>query len=86
MGGAASGAAALRRMKATPTGDAAFGRGRIRADGRKVHDNYVFRVKPPGASKKPWDCCSLVRTVPGDAAFRPMDQDGCPLLAQLTKG
>lgn len=86
LGSAESGAAAVRRMKAMPTGDAAFGRGMIRVDGRKIHDNYVFRVKSPEASKRSWDCYSLIRTVPGEAAFRPMDQGGCPLLAEMTKG
>ncbi len=84
--GIPGGAAAVRQMKAMPTNDAAFGRGSIRADGRKIHDNYVFRVKAPEDSKGPWDCYSLVRTVPGTAAFRPMEGGGCPLLAELARG
>ena len=51
-----------------------------------IHDDYVFRVKTPAESKGPWDCYDLVTTIPGDKAARPMDQGGCPLLAELTKG
>ena len=83
LGSARSGAAVLRRMKQVPSDDDAFGRGEIRADGRAIHDNYVFQVKAPGESKAPWDYYSLLHTVPGAAAFRPMDQGGCPLLAQM---
>jgi branched-chain amino acid transport system substrate-binding protein len=86
MGGPGSGAAAVRQMKALPTDDLAFGRGMIRADGRTIHDNYVFRVKAPADSHSPWDLYSLVRTVPGDVAFRPMDQGGCKLLTDMMKG
>ena len=86
MGNAASGAAVVRQMKAMPTDDVAFGRGTIRADGRKIHDTYVFQVKAPEASRKPWDYYSLVRTVPGALAFRPIEQGGCPILSELTKG
>ncbi len=83
--GSASGAAVVRQMKAMPTDDQAFGRGIIRADGRKIHDNYVFQVKTPAQSKGPWDCYSLVRTVSGDTAFRPIEQGGCKLLADMGK-
>ncbi len=86
LGSAESGAAVVRRMKAMPTEDAAFGRGMIRADGRKIHDNYVFRVKAPAESMGAWDYYSLVHTVSGEAAFRPMEQGGCPLLDQMGGG
>jgi branched-chain amino acid transport system substrate-binding protein len=86
LGSAQSGTAVVRRMKAMPTEDAAFGRGSIRADGRAVHDNYVFQVKTPQESHSEWDLYNLIRTVPGEVAFRPMDQGGCPLLAEMAKG
>ena len=85
LGAAADGAAVIRKMKAMPTDDPAFGRGSIRADGRGIHDNYVFRVKTPQESKSEWDLYNLVRTVPGDVAFRPMADGGCPLLADMSK-
>ncbi|HYZ63558.1 MAG TPA: ABC transporter substrate-binding protein [Acetobacteraceae bacterium] len=86
LGSAQSGAAVVRKMKATPCDDPAFGKGEIRADGRTIHDNYVFRVKSPQQSKGDWDCYELVTTIPGEQAFRPIDQGGCPLLSELAKG
>jgi branched-chain amino acid transport system substrate-binding protein len=77
------GALAVRQMKKMPTDDAAFGRGYIRADGRKIHNNYVFQVKSPAQSKSEWDVYNLVHTVPGEQAFRPMEAGGCPLLAEM---
>jgi branched-chain amino acid transport system substrate-binding protein len=85
LGDVADGAAVVRKMKATPTDDPAFGKGAIRADGRTIHDNYVFRVKTPEQSKGGWDLYNLVRTVQGDVAFRPMADGGCPLLADMSK-
>jgi branched-chain amino acid transport system substrate-binding protein len=70
----------MATMKATPTDDALFGKGVIRADGRMVHDMYLFEVKTPAESKYPYDYYKLVRTIPGDEAFRPMDKGGCPLV------
>jgi len=54
--------------------------GTIRADGRKIHDMYLFEVKKPSESKGPWDYYKLVRTIPAAEAFRPMDQGECPFL------
>ncbi|MGE0424833.1 MAG: ABC transporter substrate-binding protein [Reyranellaceae bacterium] len=70
----------MARFKSTPADDALFGKSVIRADGRKVHDVYLFEVKKPSESKGPWDYYKLVRTIPGNEAFRPMDQGGCPLV------
>ena len=74
------GAAVVAAMKAVPTDDPLFGRGRIRADGRKIHDMHLFRVKTPAASHGPWDLYDLVHTTPGEQAFRPMAGGGCPLV------
>ncbi|WP_293802050.1 ABC transporter substrate-binding protein [uncultured Bosea sp.] len=84
LGKAESGAEVVRKMKELPTDDDAFGTGMVRADGRKIHENYVFRVKRPADSRRPWDYYDLVSTVPGDAAFRPMAEGGCPLLGSMT--
>ena len=70
----------MARMKSTPADDPLFGKSVIRADGRKVHDVYLFEVKSPAESKGPWDYYKLVRTIPGDQAFRPMDKGDCPLV------
>ena len=71
--------AVMARMKATPTDDPLFGKGYIRADGRKMHDMYLFEVKTPAESKGPCDYYKLIRTIPGEEAFRPMEKGDCPL-------
>lgn len=76
----ASGRAAISQMKATPTDDPLFGQGKVRADGRVIHNMYLFEVKSPGQSKEPWDYYTLRRTIPADEAFRPMDQGRCSLV------
>jgi len=67
-------------MKRLPTDDPLFGKGRIREDGRKIHDMHLYRVKPPAASHDSWDLYDLARTTPGEQAFRPMGEGGCPLV------
>ncbi|TCZ56739.1 ABC transporter substrate-binding protein [Roseicella aquatilis] len=76
----ADGAAAVTRMKAMPCDDDAFGPGTIRADGRKLHPAYLLEVKTPAESRGPWDYYKVLQTVPGDQAFRPMAEGGCPLV------
>jgi branched-chain amino acid transport system substrate-binding protein len=76
----ASGRAAIAHMKATPTEDPLFGKGKVRIDGRVIHDMHLFEVKSPAQSKEPWDYYTLQRTIPADQAFRPLDQGGCALV------
>ena len=52
-------------MKEMPTDDPLFGKGTIRADGRKLHDAYLFEVKKPSESKYPGDFYKLQRHHPG---------------------
>jgi branched-chain amino acid transport system substrate-binding protein len=59
-----------------------FGKGAIRADGRKIHPAYLFEVKKPADSKYPWDYYNLVATIPAEEAFRPLDQGNCPMVAK----
>src|SRR5438876_2509685 len=70
----------IAKMKAMPTDDPLFGKGTIRADGRKVHPAYLFEVKKPSESKGPWDYYKLRSTIPAEQAFRPLDQGDCPLV------
>lgn len=70
----------MAEMKATPTSDPLFGEGEVRADGRKVHDMYLFRVKSPEESAADWDYYELVATIPADRAFRPLADGGCDLV------
>jgi branched-chain amino acid transport system substrate-binding protein len=72
----------VAQMKAMPTDDSLFGKGTIRADGRKIHPAYLVQVKTPAESKGPWDLHKVIGTIPADQAFRPMDQGDCPLVAK----
>jgi len=67
-------------MKEIPTDDALFGNGKVRADGRVIHDMYLFQVKTPAESKGPFDFYKLVGSVPAAKAFRPMEAGNCPLI------
>src|SRR5881397_1809522 len=70
----------IAKMKELPTDDPVFGKGMVRADGRKIHPVYLFEVKKPSESKGPWDYYKVRATVPAEQAFRPMDQGHCPLV------
>jgi branched-chain amino acid transport system substrate-binding protein len=74
------GKAVVAKMKELPADDALFGKGTIRADGRKIHPMYLFEVKTPDQSKGAWDYYKLVATIPAAEAFRPIDQGECPLV------
>ncbi|KNY23961.1 ABC transporter substrate-binding protein [Methylobacterium sp. ARG-1] len=77
---ATDGAAVVAKMKAMPTDDPLFGKGTIRADGRKIHDMYLFEVKKPSESKGEWDLYNKLETIPGDQVFRPLNEGNCPLV------
>jgi branched-chain amino acid transport system substrate-binding protein len=68
-------------MKETGTDDPLFGKGTIRADGRKIHDAYLFEVKPPSESKHHGDFYNVRATIPAAEAFRPLKEGGCPLVS-----
>ena len=70
----------IAKMKEMPTDDPLFGKGTVRADGRKIHPMYLFEVKKPAESKGPWDYYKVRATIPADEAFRPVDQGDCPLV------
>jgi branched-chain amino acid transport system substrate-binding protein len=70
----------MAQMRATPVNDFFAHDGKIRIDGRMVHDMYLFEVKKPEESKGEWDLYKLIATVPGDDAFRPLEKGGCPLV------
>jgi branched-chain amino acid transport system substrate-binding protein len=77
----ADGKAVVAKMKSMPTDDKLFGKGTIRADGRKIHPMYLFEVKKPEESKGPWDLYKLRATIPADEAFRPISEGKCPLVS-----
>ena len=70
----------ITKMKEMPTDDPLFGKGSVRADGRKIHPAYLVEVKKPSESKGPWDLMKIRATIPADQAFRPIDQGDCPLV------
>jgi len=70
----------VAKMKETPTDDPLFGKGTIRADGRKIHAAYLMEVKKPSESKGAWDYYKVRATIPADQAFRPLADGGCPLV------
>lgn len=73
-------AAVMAKMKEIPTDDPLFGKGSVRADGRKMHDMYLFEVKKPGESKGPWDYYKQISVLPAEQAFRPLAESECPLV------
>jgi branched-chain amino acid transport system substrate-binding protein len=77
---AADGKAVVAKMKDMPTDDPLFGKGYIRADGRKIHPAYLFEVKTPEESKYPGDDYKLRATIPAEEAFRPIKDDNCPMV------
>jgi branched-chain amino acid transport system substrate-binding protein len=71
----------VETMRSMPINDMYAKNGKIRADGRMVHDMLLVQVKKPSESKYPWDYYKVLQTLPGDETFRPLDKGGCPLVA-----
>jgi branched-chain amino acid transport system substrate-binding protein len=78
--GTTDSAAVMKVMKDTPINDMFAKNGRIREDGRMVHDMYLFEVKKPSESKGRWDDYRLLATVPGNEAFQSLEASRCPLV------
>src|SRR4051794_29441005 len=78
--GSDEGKVVAAKMKELPIKDMFARNGKVREDGRLVHDMYLARVKTPAQSKKPWDYYEIVRTIPGDQAYLPLDRSPCPLV------
>jgi branched-chain amino acid transport system substrate-binding protein len=76
--------AVMAKMRELPVNDFMTHNGKLRVDGRLVRDMYLFEVKKPEESTGEWDMYKLVKTVPGDEAFRPLSQSECPLVSQTT--
>ncbi len=72
--------AVMQKMRDMPVNDMFAKNGHLRIDGRMVHDMYLVQVKTPAESKYPWDYYKVLRTIPGDQAFRPLKEGGCPLV------
>lgn len=72
--------AVMAKMRELPVNDLYVKNGHVREDGRLVHDMLFVQVKTPAESKGPWDYYKILGTVPGDRAFRPLAEGGCPLV------
>ena len=80
LGDVSDGAKVVAKMKEMPTDDPLFGEGQVRADGLKIHPAYLFEVKTPEDSKRPWDYYKLLAIMPGNDVFAPLSESGCPLV------
>jgi branched-chain amino acid transport system substrate-binding protein len=74
------GAKVVAKMKELPTDDPLFGKGPLRADGRRLIPAYLFEVKKPEESKYPWDYYKLIATISPEDAARPLSESECPLV------
>jgi len=74
--------AVISKMREMPVNDFYAKNGRVREDGRMVHDMYVVEVKMPEESKYPWDYYKVLQTIPGDEVFRSLEDGGCPLFSK----
>lgn len=73
--------AVMAKMREIPVNDFYTRNGHLREDGRLVHDMYFAQVKQPSESTGPWDYYKMLGVIPGDQAFRPLAEGGCPLVA-----
>jgi branched-chain amino acid transport system substrate-binding protein len=72
--------AVMAKMREIPVNDFYAKNGRLREDGRLIHDMYFAQVKMPSESRSPWDDYNILGTIPGASAFRSLEEGGCPLV------
>jgi branched-chain amino acid transport system substrate-binding protein len=72
----------LAEMRKLPINDFMTKDGSVREDGRVIRDMYLMQVKTPEESKGEWDLAKIIATVPGNEAFRPLADGGCPLVGK----
>ena len=72
--------AVMKKMKETTVSDVVIPAGKIRDDGRLVHDMLLLQVKKPSESSGPWDYYHVRAVIPGEQAFKPLAQSACPLV------
>jgi branched-chain amino acid transport system substrate-binding protein len=72
--------AVMKKMREMPINDFFAKNGRIREDGRMIHDMYVVRVKKPNESRYPWDYYEIQATIAAEEAFQPLAKGACPLV------
>jgi branched-chain amino acid transport system substrate-binding protein len=74
--------AVLAEMRKLPINDFMTKNGTVRVDGQVIRDMYLMQAKTPKESKGEWDLLKMVATVPGNEAFRPLNDSGCPLASK----
>ena len=72
--------AVMEKMRSTPINDFFVKNGKIREDGRMMREMYLYEVKKPSESRRPWDYYKLVATIPADEAFQPLSESRCSLV------
>lgn len=72
--------AVMKQLKSTTINDVFAKGGKIREDGRMVHDMYLMQVKKPAESKYPWDYYTVRATIPAAEAYQPLSESRCPLV------
>ena len=70
----------MKQLKSTPINDMFARNGRIRADGRMVHDMYLVQVKAPADVRDKWDYYNVKETIPADEAFARLATSKCRLV------
>lgn len=80
--GTDTGKAVAAKMKELPINDMFAEGGKVRVDGRMVHDMYLVQVKTPSESRAPWDYYKILATIPGHEAFQPLSKSRCPLVTK----
>ncbi|MBR0681376.1 ABC transporter substrate-binding protein [Roseomonas eburnea] len=79
--GTDDGPTVARKMRELPVNDVFARNGRVREDGRHVHDMYLVEAKSPEDSRGEWDLYRVIATIPAEQAFRPLAEGGCPLVS-----
>jgi len=80
--GTDAGRPVVDKMKALPVQDFFARNGRVRRDGRMVHDMYLVEVKKPSESGDAWDYYRVLKVIPGEQAFRPLEEGRCPFVGR----
>jgi len=73
-------ATVMKKLKSMTVNDFFAKNGKIREDGRFLHDFYLVQVKKPSESKEPWDYYNVKATIPAAEAAQPMSASRCALV------
>jgi branched-chain amino acid transport system substrate-binding protein len=77
--GTADGKEVAEKIRELPVDDF-FAKGRVREDGRLMHDMYLVEVKAPSESKATWDYYKVLRRIPAEEAAQPLSESKCSLV------